>query len=205
MYTSKKTRWAIIIVAILSINQSFAQSNVKVDSNRVRKSFVLQLGGGFGSYTNPVHIKPQSLSGSIQRYSAVGTIRLMWYPSYRLRMGFESGYTDFYSYKVKNGNIAGSLHLNAVPLLFVFSMQVVRRVNVYAGIGAFMETTRLQYDGNVTSKAFVLGSNIAVSYTRPITDRLSIIAEAEWLNAYDTKDAAINVQVMLGWRFLEWR
>jgi hypothetical protein len=205
MYINKKFCLILVIMVILSINKLFAQTNVKIDSNRVRKSFVLQVGGGFGSYSNVVHIKPAALNGSINRFSTVGTIRLMWYPSYRLRMGFETGYTNFYSYKVKNGGTTGSLHLSAVPLLFVFSMQVIKRVNVYAGIGAYLETTHLDYDGKVTSKALVLGSNIALSYTYPFSNKLSIMAEAEWMNAYVTEDAALNFQVRLGWRFLQWR
>ncbi|MEP7279497.1 MAG: hypothetical protein ABI813_12685 [Bacteroidota bacterium] len=205
MYTSKKHLFLLFLTAILAVNKSFGQTNVKIDSNRVRKSFVLQLGGGFGSYTAVVHIKPPALSGSIRRYSAVGTIRLMWYPSYRLRFGFETGYTDFYSYKVKNGNTTGSLHLSAVPLLFVFSMQVVKRVNIYAGIGAYSEATHLNYDGTLVSRALVLGSNIALSYTWQLSDRLGIMAEAEWMNAYDTRDASLNLQTKLAWRFLQWR
>ena len=193
------------VIAIMAVNSSFAQSNVKIDSNKVWKSFVLQVGGGFGSYTEVVRIKPAALSGSIKRYSPVGTIRLLWYPSYRLRMGFETGYTDFYSYKVNNAGKSGKVHLSAVPLLFVFSMQVVRRVNVYAGFGAYLETTHLDYDGTVTSKALVLGTNIALSYTYPLSNKISIVGEAEWMNAYDTKDAAINLQAKIAWRFLRWQ
>ena len=204
MYTNKKT-YLLLVLAIMAVNSLFAQSNVKIDSNKVWKSFVLQVGGGFGSYTEVVHIKPPALTGSIRRYSPVGTVRLLWYPSYRLRMGFESGYTDFYSYKVSNAGKQGSVRLSAVPLLFVFSMQVVRRVNVYAGFGAYLETTHLDYDGSVTSKALVLGTNVAVSYTYPLSNKLSIVAEAEWMNAYDTKDAALNLQAKVAWRFLRWQ
>jgi hypothetical protein len=192
-------------MAVLSVNRLFAQTNVKIDSNRAAKSFVVQVGGGFGSYTTVVHIKPPALTGSINRFSPVGTVRVVWYPSYRLRMGLESGYTDFYSYKVNNNNKPGSVHLSAIPMLFVFSMQLIRRVNIYAGIGAYLETTHLNYDGSVQSRAFVLGSNIALSYTRPISNKISIMAEAEWMNAYDTRDAALNIQLRLAWRFLHWR
>ncbi len=205
MYTNKKLFSCLVLMLLLSTTRSWAQPNAAIDSNRVGKSFVLQIGGGFGSYTTVVHIQPPALTGSVNRFSPVGTIRIVWYPSYRLRMGFESGYTHFYSYKVNNNGKPGNLHLSAVPLLFVFSMQVIKRVNVYAGIGAYLETTRLNYDGAVTSSAFVLGSNIAVSYTQPLSNRLSIMAEAEWMNAYDTKDAALNLQIKLAWRFLHWR
>lgn len=205
MFTSKYIRLFLGLLLAASINSAFAQRNVKIDSTKVWKSFVLQAGGGFGSYTTVVHIKPPALTGSVQRFSPVGTVRLLWYPSYRLRMGFESGYTNFYSYKVKNNGIPGSLHLSAIPLLFVFSMQVIPRVNIYGGIGAYLETTRLNYDGKVVSKAFVLGSNIALSYTWPLNNRVSLVGEAEWMNAYDTRDAALNLQAKLAWRFLRWQ
>jgi hypothetical protein len=196
-----------LLLSLLLLQLGHAQSRRphRIDSSNVPKSFVLQLGAGWSMYSNPVRIKPPELNGSVQRFSGIGSLRLMWYPSYRLRMGFETGYTHFYSYKVKTGDSIGSLHLTAVPLLFVFSMQVVRRVNVYAGFGAFLETTRLRYNGFVKSKAFVLGTNVAVSYTYPLNNRLSLMAEAEWLNAYDTRDAAFNVQARLAWRFLRWR
>ena len=205
MYTSKKIYWLLSLFAIMAVNNIFAQANVKIDSNKVWKSFVLQVGGGVGSYTTVVHIKPPALNGSVTRYSPVGTIRLLWYPSYRLRMGFETGYTDFYSYKVKNDGKEGSVHLSAVPLLFVFSMQVIRRVNIYAGIGGYLETTHLKYDVSVTSKALVLGTNIALSYTYPLSNRLGLVAEGEWMNAYDNKDAAINLQLKLAWRLIRWQ
>ena len=195
----------VITALLLILNSSFSQTNVKIDSNKVYKSFVLQVGGGVGSYTTTVAIKPNALAGSVKRFSPVGSLRLLWYPSYRLRLGFETGYTDFYSYKVKNGSKVGSVHLSAIPFLFVFSMQVVRRVNIYGGFGAFLESTHLVYDGTVVSRAAVLGSNIALSYTYPFSNSLSVVAEAEWMNAYDTKDATLNIQAKLAWRFLRWQ
>ncbi|MFT3934471.1 MAG: hypothetical protein QM726_12690 [Chitinophagaceae bacterium] len=180
--------------------------STKVDTIvRPVKFFVLQAGGGISAYTGKIDIGATGLPGSIYRNKAMFTARFMWYPSYRLRMGFESGYLQFYSYNVKNGNSNGSVNLTAIPLLFVFSMQVVDRINISAGLGAYWLTTRLQYNGKVNSSALELGSNIALSYTYPLSNKLGLAVEAEWLNAYVSKDAALALKMQLVWKFVQWK
>ena len=204
MYTNKTFFLSVVLMAMMSINKSHAQSNVKTDTLvKRRQSLVLQIGGGLSSYVAPITIKPIELPGSIKRNSLSATVRLMWYPNYRLRLGIESGFINFYSYRIKNGNIPGKVNLNAIPLLVVWSMQVVRRVNVYAGFGTYFLTTHLDYRGKVDSKAFVLGSNIALSYTQPISGRLGIAAEAKWMNAFETKDYAVGLQVQMVWKLIQ--
>jgi hypothetical protein len=205
MYTSKRIFLLAVMLTGMFINIGFAQSIVKTDSLVQRKkSLVLQVGGGLNYYLAAVKIKPAALAGSVNRYSPAATVRLMWYPRYRLRIGLESGYTNFYSYKVLNGNTKGNLSLEAVPVLVVWSMQLVRRVNIYAGIGSYRLTTRLNYDGKVVSSAWVLGTNIALSYTQPLSKTVGIAAEAKWMNSFETKDAAISLQAQLVWKFLQW-
>lgn len=205
MYTSKRIFLLAVMLTGMFINIGFAQSIVKTDSLvQPKKSLVLQVGGGLNYYLAAVKIKPAALAGSVNRYSPAATIRLMWYPRYRLRIGLESGYTNFYSYKVLNGNTKGNLSLEAVPVLVVWSMQLVRRVNIYAGIGSYRLTTRLNYDGKVVSSAWVLGTNIALSYTQPLSKTVGIATEAKWMNSFETKDAAISIQAQLVWKFLQW-
>ncbi len=205
MYTSKRIFLLAVILTGMFINIGFAQSNVKTDSLVQRKqSLVLQIGGGLNYYLAAVKIKPAALAGSVNRYSAAATIRLMWYPRYRLRIGLESGFTNFYSYKVLNGSTRGKLNLEAVPVLVVWSMQLLRRVNIYAGIGSYWLTTRLNYDGKTVSGAWVLGTNIALCYTQPLSKKIGIAAEAKWMNSFETKDAAISIQAQLVWKFLQW-
>jgi hypothetical protein len=205
MYTSKQITLAAAIMTAALFNTCFAQTTVKNDSLvQPKKSLVLQVGGGSSYYLAAVKIKPAALAGSVQRYGPAATIRLMWYPRHRLRLGLETGYTQFYSYGVQNGNNSGKLRLQAVPVLLVWSMQVLKRVNVYAGFGSYRLITRLDYDGQVNSKAWVLGTNIALSYTQPISKKIGIAAEAKWMDAFETKDAAISVQAQLVWKFLQW-
>ena len=84
-------------------------------------------------------------------------------------------------------------------------MQIVKRVNIYAGIGTYIVTTHLDYNGVVNSKAFILGSDIALSYTQPVAKNLGIAAEAKWMKAIESKDASLCLQVHMAWRFLEWK
>ena len=204
MYTSKTCLLIVVLMAVLSINKSFSQPNVKTDTLvKRRQSLVLQIGGGLSSYIAPVNIKPIELPGSIKRNSMGVTVRLMWYPNYRLRFGIETGFLNFYSYHIKNGNLTGKVNLDAIPLLAVWSMQIVRRVNAYAGFGTYFLTTQLDYSGKVKSKALVLGSNIALSYTQPISSNVGIAAEAKWMNAFETKDYTLGLQVQMIWKFLQ--
>jgi hypothetical protein len=204
MYINKRIILAVIIQAIMSVNLLFAQSNVKTDIIIPRKHyFVLHIGGGFSTYVAPINISSIGLPNSIKRNSVAFTARLMWYPNHRLRVGFETGYTNFYSYKVSNGNKKGSVNLNAIPLLIVWSMPIVKRVNIFAGFGSYILASQLNYNGIVNSKTFSLGSNIALSYTQPFSKRAGIAAEAKWMNAFETKDAALSLQVQLIWKFIQ--
>ncbi len=206
MYTSKIFRFVAVILAAFFINSSLAQTNVKRDTILRRKpAFVLQIGGGISTYAKPVNVRrPIDLPGNINKFSGATTARLMWYPKYRLRVGVETGFLNFYSYKVKNGNTNGSVSLNAIPALVVFSMQLYKRLNVYAGFGSYWLTTHLEYNGTVNSSQWVLGSNIALSYTFPVSTRAGFAAEAKWTNAFETKDAAISLQAHFIWKLFQW-
>lgn len=195
---------AVVMLAVLSVNNLFAQSNVKTDTVVTRKqSFVLYVGGGLAGYTTTINPTAGILQGDVSKISPVGTFRIMWHPGYRLRLGIETGYTNFYSYHVKNGNVSGKVSLDAIPLLIVWSMPVVKRVSIFAGLGSYWLTTRLNYDGQVKSKTFSLGSNIALSYTQPLSKTLGLAAEAKWMNAFETKDNLLSLEVLLVWQIFK--
>ncbi len=204
MYISKPFFLTVAILATMSVNSLYAQSNVKKDSIPKKKPYlVLHIGGGLSTYAATVNTLPTGLPGSISRMSDAATIRLMWYPNYRLRLGIESGFTQFYSYNVKNGNIKGKVSLDAIPLLVIWSMQLTKRVNLFAGFGSYLLTTHLHYQGETNSSVIVLGSNVALSYTLPLSTRMGIAAEAKWMNAFETRDAAISLQVQAIWKFIK--
>ena len=205
MHSHKFLSLALFCLFLAGIQPCFAQEKENaVKKVRRKHSFVVHLGGGISRYSAAINTRSIGLPGSIIRNSGAATFRFMWYPDHRLKLGFETGYMNFYSYDVKNGNISGKLNLRAIPLLMIWSMPIINRVNIYAGFGSYILTTHLSYNGVVNSRAVVLGSNIALSYTQPITPRLGIAAEAKWMNAFESRDAALSLQVQVVWKFLQW-
>lgn len=190
---------------LVSFNISSAQQNVKKERLPRRKpSFVLHGGGGMSYYTGGINQANVAIPGTLNKWSPAATLRLMWYPRYRLRLGIESGFTNFYRYNVKDPDGEGKVTLQAVPLLVVWNMQVLPRLNIYAGFGSYFLSTRLDYRGKVLSSDVVLGSNVAVSYTQPINKRVGVAAELKLMNAFETKDAALTLQLHFVWKVFQW-
>ncbi|MEO7767733.1 MAG: hypothetical protein ABIS01_09915 [Ferruginibacter sp.] len=205
MYINNVKLFFLLLVVSFSINVCLAQTDVKIDKgiNR-RKSLVLYLGGGVSQYTATINTQPIGLQTNILRMSPTGTVKLMWHPQYRLRIGLESGYVHFYSYNLKSGNTRGNVSLSGIPLLIIWSMPIVKSLELFAGFGSYFLTTRLNYLGKVKSSSRSLGSNIALSYLQPISKNVGLSAEAKWINAFQTKDNGLSLQVQLRWRFIEW-
>ena len=206
MYTNSKVIFlTVVVITVMCCNRVLAQSVVKEDTvAKGKNSFVLYFGGGFASYVSSINPPQQILQGSVTKTSAAGTIRVMWHPGYRLRLGIESGYTNFFKYRVKNGEKTGNVTLHAVPILIVWSMPIIKRVNIFAGLGSYLLTTDLQYgSGTVKSQTMSLGSNIALNYIQPISKTMGIAFEAKWMSAFETKDNMLGMQVQLVWKFLE--
>ena len=204
MYINKKI-FAITLLSLFFINIAYSQrvKNKKRTTPR-NYAFVLYAGGGIAHYVAPINTQPIGLQTNIQRNSLYETIRVMWHPNYRLRVGLETGYTNFYSYTLLNGNIDGKVKLTAIPLLVVVSIKLVKRVNLFAGFGSYFLTTHLNYNGKITSHASSLGSNIAINYVQPINKKVGIAFEGKWVNAFQTKDYMLSAQVHLVWRFLDY-
>ncbi len=193
---------AVLMLTGLSANHLFAQSNVKSsDPIKRKQAFTLYVGGGIGEYVNTVPSPPLGSQYNISRSSAIGTFRVMWQPGYRLNVGIETGYTNFYSFQLKNGNKPGKVSVHAIPMLIVWGMPIVKRVNIFAGLGSYLLTSELRYGGTVKSHTYSLGSNIALTYTVPLNKRLGLVTEAKWLNAFVTKDDVLSLQVLLAWKF----
>ena len=207
MYKNKFYPAILFLFTVLLSSTAVAQA-VKKRNGKVRPvrqySFVLYGGGGMAGYVADVNTQPIGLQTNIKTTFPYGTVRLMWHPNYRLRLGFETGYTNFYSYSLKNGNTSGKVSLSAIPLLVVWSIPIVKRVNLFAGFGTYVVTTHLNYSGKVKSTAYSLGSNVAINYVYPLSKKLGLATEAKWLNAFQTKDNMLALQVQLVWKFLEY-
>ena len=204
MYISKRYHFLIILISVFSFQTANCQTinkNSKLKKTR-HYGLVLYAGNGIATYTS--NIINQGEQVSKQSTNPDATIRVMWHPNHRLRVGFETGYTNFYSYTIKNGNNIGKVTLSAIPILVVWSIPIIKRVNLFAGFGSYRLTTHLNYLGKVNSSTYSLGSNIAINYVKPITKKLGIAAEFKWTDAFQTKDNLVGLQVQLVWKFLEY-
>jgi hypothetical protein len=205
MYDLNYKMFRATLLLIVSSYGSMAQTDAaKRDRSKDNKSFVLYIGGGGSYYTASIN-NPAGQQTNVNRVSPAASIRLMWHPQYRLRIGLESGMTTFYSYNVVNGNTKGKLKLTAIPVVIIWSMPILKRVNAYAGLGSYFLTTHLDYLGKVTSKSVSLGANFAIDYQQPVSKNVRLAIEAKWMDAFVTKHTALMLQLQVAWKFLEWR
>ena len=194
----------LIVCTIFFWGVSNAQSSRKTSIKRVRHyAFVLSAGGGLARYL--AEINTQGKRKDVIRTFTDGTLRLMWYPNHRLRVGIETGYSNFYNYTIiDSANITGRVKLIAIPILVVWSMPITKRVNIFAGIGSYYLTTKLNYKIEVKSNTISLGSIVALNYLHPISNSLGIATELKWKNAFQTKDAQLALQIQVIWKFLNY-
>jgi hypothetical protein len=203
--SKNKLNGIVLLVFLIGIHvPSFAQDKSMIATSEKRGLYSLNVfaGGGVSFYVgNPG--SPSGLKSQTSQTHAIGTLRVMWYPDHLLRIGVETGITDFYSYTFHD-SLSGSLVVQAVPLLLVFSMPVTKRINVYMAPGGYFITSKLGYNGNAKSGTFSLGWMVAGSYEYPVNDQLGIAGEVKLLDAFETRDASLSVQIQLRWKFMEW-
>jgi len=167
-------------------------------------ALVLYAGGGPGYYL-PVAGAPAYLNPTVTKWNPVTTLRLMWFPDHLLKVGVETGYMRFLSYSFKDsvGN-KGRILVNAVPLLVEWSMALTKRFNVFAGSGVYFMNAMLDYAGRSSSQKVSIGWMAAVSYIHPLSANLGLGTELKWLDAAETTDGSISLQVQLVWKILKW-
>ena len=189
---------------LVFFNYLFAQEEV-FDGPAPNEEFALvaYFGGGMSFYSSTPG-SPAVIDAVITRNLPIGTLRILWHPDHRLRVGIESGYTTFYSYDLSGTSGRGKLELNVIPMLLEFSMTVYKNFHVYGGAGTYLLISHLDFAGEVNSKFFSNGWMVGASYVQPINDRLGAAAEVKWLNAAETRDASICLQAQLVWKFYKW-
>lgn len=162
---------------------------------------VAYIGGGFSQYLLAPG-GPPDIPIDVSKLGMAGTVRVMWHPDHLVRLGIETGWTKFYSYTLQ-AQPSGQLYLSGVPLLVVWSMQVLN-VDLFAGTGYYLLNSNLDYQGTVNVKTWSLGWMVAASYTHPLSDKLGVAGEVKWMNASEYETANLTAQVQLVWRVFEW-
>jgi hypothetical protein len=196
----------LFLFFVFAGSQVEAQLSKPVRPGKTRGEYSLDLhvAGGIGYYLNiaglPGYLKPE-----IANWSPVATVRIMWNPDHRIKVGIETGRMQFLDYVFKDsiGN-SGRIIVNAVPVLVEWSMALSRRFNVFAGSGVYFLRTKMEYAGLSFSNKLSIGWMGAISYLQPLNKDLSIGSELKWMDAAETTDGSLALQVNLVWKFLKW-
>ncbi len=214
-------RYLYIIVwfVCLLINSLTAQGQqgIRVDSINTKRgpyTFVVSAGGGLSYYSTHLGVPNTLEQAHLSRFGVPASLRLMWYPDHRLRMGLETGWTTMYSYRGLVANESAHVYVSAVPVLLVFSMplawlrgtdrSLTRRLAITAGTGIYINYSRLDYAGLVEAYTTSPGWMAAASYTYPIGRRFRVAGELKWFDAVASENAAFTAEIQLVWRAFSW-
>jgi hypothetical protein len=203
--SGKKYSLSVLVILLCCIH-SFAQEDEFTLQPKKRGAYawVAYVSGGPGYFVSNDGVPP-FLSRRISNLSHVANLRIMWHPDHLLNVGIESGHMTFYTYRFRDSmNREGVVKLKAIPLLAVWNMAVTRRLNLFAGSGVYFLRTNLDYRGNTTSHKVSIGWMAAGSYVHPLSSNLGLGTEVKWMDATETANGILSLQIQLVWKFLNW-
>lgn len=166
--------------------------------------WVLYASGGAGFYVSNRGV-PQHLNAVVSNLSHVSNLRIMWHPDHLLKVGLETGHMTFYSYTFKDSTgLGGKTKLYAIPVLIEWTMAVTKRLNLFAGSGVYFLRTNLDYRGRTVSPKLSIGWMAAASYIHPLSTDIGLGTELKWMEAAETSNGIISLQLQLVWKFMKW-
>ena len=202
------------MVLLMGVGGTVQAQADSTDTKRGPYAVVITVGGGLSYYSTYLGVPSTLQEPTVNRFGTPVTLRAMWYPDHRLRLGLETGVVPMYSYK---GTVSGEqarVGVAAIPVLLVFSMplawlsgterSLARRLAVSGGSGAYILKSNLDYAGTVNTNRLSVGWMMAGSYTQPIGRRFRVATELKWYNVTATEDAVFTAQLQLVWRAFSW-
>lgn len=217
VYSSILVRTAcLLLLTTMAFSQSSLSTSTDSATGQKRGPYALvfSVGGGLSYYSTHLGVPASLEQTSVSRFGLPLTLRAMWFPDHRLRIGLESGWTTMYSYKGSIANDRANVYVSAVPILLVFSMplawlsgtnrSVLRRMSVTGGPGYYLILSRLDYLGTVQTTSSSLGWAIAGAYTQPLGPKVRLAFELKWYDAVAAENAAFAAQLQLNWRAFSW-
>jgi hypothetical protein len=148
--------------------------------------------------------------GGFNPHSFNATAKIMWQPEHLLRVGIESGYLSFYSYKQSGftsdyGTTDIKSSLSALPIFLVFSMEVFEEFEISTGVGVYFLFSEIDsYNNKVSSSVFSNGYCSSVSYYFQLNMDFKIGGELKYYYISKIEDADLSLQVVLKYNFLEY-
>jgi len=143
-------------------------------------------------------------------HSFNATAKVMWQPEHLLRVGIESGYLSFYSYKQggftsEYGTTDVKSSLSAIPIILVFAMELFDRLEVASGVGVYFLFSEIDsYNNKVSSSVFSNGYYASLSYFHSLNHDISIGGELKYYYLSKIEDADLSLQFILKYNFLEY-
>lgn len=195
----------LLLVLLLCLLKTYSQEEFSSQpARRGAYAWVAYFSGGPGYYVSNKGA-PQYLTRNISNLSHVTTFRVMWFPDHLLHVGLETGHLTFYTYSFRDSvNREGSVKLTAIPVLIEWNMAVTKRLNLFAGSGIYLLRTNLDYRGKTSSQKLSIGWMAAGSYIFPLSAKLGLGTEVKWMNAAETSNGILSLQLQLVWKFLNW-
>ena len=168
------------------------------DVTTPQRAFEAVIAGGYAHY-----IAPYGVPVSIDRAGAAMSLRLNWRPEHRLRVGLETGWTTMYSYHLTDietsfGKTDADLRVTAVPLLVVFSMPIMRSLELYAGTGGyFLRSHAASFASTTDVTTFSQGWAAGVSWEAFSGASWGMGTRVGWYSATEMADAVVPLQLLL--------
>lgn len=191
----------ILFITIFSIAASFRCFAQKTDTTYKVNAIV---GLGYSYFITSL----AELDG-LNPHSFNATAKIMWQPEHLLRVGIESGYLSFYSYKqtgftTEYGTTDIKSSLAAVPIILVFAMELFDHVEVSYGVGVYFLFSEIDsYNNKVSSSVFSNGYYASLSYFHPVNYDVSIGGELKYYYLSKIEDADLSLQFIFKYSFLE--
>ncbi|ADB41274.1 hypothetical protein Slin_5305 [Spirosoma linguale DSM 74] len=206
---------SLFLIMTTAIAQPLQQlEKDSTDTKRGPYTIVVTAGGGLSYYASHLGVPQTITEPRLNKLGTPASLRVMWYPDHRLRIGLESGWTTMYRYRGRVAGETARMYVSAIPVLLVFSMplawlrgtdrSLTRRLSVTAGTGLYINYSHLDYAGKVTAYTNSPGWMAAASYTYPIGRRFRIAGEVKWFDAVAVQNAAFTAELQLVWRPYSW-
>ena len=197
---SKKTLISILIFTFIAISsRCFGQTT----DTTYKVNAVVGLGYSY-------FLSSLSELNGFNPHSFNATARIMWQPEHLLRVGIESGYLSFYTYKQSGftseyGTTDVKSSLSAVPIILIFSMELFKEFEVSTGGGVYFLFSEIDsYDNKVSSSIFSTGYYSSVSYYYLLNKDIKVGGELKYYYISKIEDADISLQFVLKYNFLEY-
>lgn len=191
-------RLCSILLPLIAVTTCSAQQDTSF-------AVLASVGGGFGVNVSQEILLPK---GADNR-GPVGTLRLMWKPDHRLRVGLETGWlrlTSAFGVLHDSTGTADyrSLELDGVPMMALFSMNF-GRLDLNAGVGYYLMFSYLRGEGDgARSTQWNYGITASIEYMVPVTPALQLGGGVGAYGITQLGQYVAAIQLRAQYRAFEW-